>query len=894
MVGDRLWGTADPGSIVEVKHHSQRDIVRYETADGDGNWLADFSVPGDEPGEGLIHNFNEDTRFMVMQNDEDGDHTQIDWQMPHPSFVMQLTQNQVWTWNWPLGYAVTLAIDDPGNGPGTDYSATADPAPCDWDPGTGCFWITLGEAFRARPGHLVTLTNGFITLTHTVSAVQVSDIDSDADTVSGTAERGAKVHVQMQYLRGTIQRHVTAGEAGNWTADFSVPGDEVDEQLTIDLIPWHEGTATVRDNNGGATEVTWPIELEINVGDEIRAINWYYGDEVTLTVDDPATPAAPDYTDSGFPGVGPWAYTGLEFDIGATFRTRPGHIVELAQFGRSKTCVVSPIVITGVDYITDRVIGVSNPNAQVLVSVPVGSGDEWARYRYTQADANGQWQVDFSQPGTHIIRHPNEIEIVDIVPEMSVGAAEGTEDACFTDVWTWVRMPVIRVRLTAGQIYASNYLPGYPVTLTVYQPGDLVNPVHTDTKIMGNDNLINFEYPDTLDIGAGYLVRTTDGVVTKEHSVTSVWINSVDGDLDKVYGVAEAGTPVTVVARSTSVRAQRDLTADSGGFWTADFSQPGNEPWEQDTIELEATYIIFAYQSDEDSDITWVHWVENHPPEIGAIAGPADPVAVNTEVQVSASFSDPDADDTHTATIDWGDGTPVEAGIVTETGGSGTVSGSHVYADDGVYTLEVCVTDDDGATGCGTFQVTVYPVAADDFNRYPYPYGYAPIGPNWRGETTTGDYRIVNNEVQVFGGPIYWKLDKFGADQEAWVTLTQIDAKGHHGILLKVQGDPANWKWGVIGVSYSNYEKPRNQIKVETYVPKQGWRTLALFDVPLRHGDRLGARALADGTVEAYVNGVKVGEADAGPFFVDKGGFIGLWFISPSSPHAILDDFAGR
>ena len=37
----------------------------------------------------------------------------------------------------------------------------------------------------------------------------------------------------------------------------------------------------------------------------------------------------------------------------------------------------------------------------------------------------------------------------------------------------------------------------------------------------------------------------------------------------------------------------------------------------------------------------------------------------------------------------------------------GTVDGAHVYADDGTYTVTVCVTDDDGGTGCDSFTVTV-------------------------------------------------------------------------------------------------------------------------------------------------------------------------------------------
>jgi hypothetical protein len=71
-----------------------------------------------------------------------------------------------------------------------------------------------------------------------------------------------------------------------------------------------------------------------------------------------------------------------------------------------------------------------------------------------------------------------------------------------------------------------------------------------------------------------------------------------------------------------------------------------------------------------------------------------------------ATFNDAGILDTHTATIDWGDAT-IEAGTVTQGAGAGSVSGSHTYAATGPYTVEVCVTDDEAATGCDTFAVTV-------------------------------------------------------------------------------------------------------------------------------------------------------------------------------------------
>ena len=86
-------------------------------------------------------------------------------------------------------------------------------------------------------------------------------------------------------------------------------------------------------------------------------------------------------------------------------------------------------------------------------------------------------------------------------------------------------------------------------------------------------------------------------------------------------------------------------------------------------------------------------------------AGPDRLAYVGEGLAVEASFSDPGVVDTHTATIDWGDGA-VESGVVAGAGGTGTVTGSHVYDEEGVYTVEVCVTDDDGGAGCDSFAVT--------------------------------------------------------------------------------------------------------------------------------------------------------------------------------------------
>jgi Ca2+-binding RTX toxin-like protein len=78
---------------------------------------------------------------------------------------------------------------------------------------------------------------------------------------------------------------------------------------------------------------------------------------------------------------------------------------------------------------------------------------------------------------------------------------------------------------------------------------------------------------------------------------------------------------------------------------------------------------------------------------------------------ISKDFTDADTNDTHTATIDWGDGN-TSVGIVTKTtGGSGTVNGSHVYSDVGAHAVTVTVADNHGGTASDTLVATVANVA---------------------------------------------------------------------------------------------------------------------------------------------------------------------------------------
>jgi hypothetical protein len=91
-----------------------------------------------------------------------------------------------------------------------------------------------------------------------------------------------------------------------------------------------------------------------------------------------------------------------------------------------------------------------------------------------------------------------------------------------------------------------------------------------------------------------------------------------------------------------------------------------------------------------------------------------DPVATTSEttsITLNGIGTDPGWEDDLTATVDWDDGNGPQALSGTQENvrpnATLTFSVDHTYGDNGVYTVEVCVDDDDGGQGCATTNVTV-------------------------------------------------------------------------------------------------------------------------------------------------------------------------------------------
>ncbi len=82
-------------------------------------------------------------------------------------------------------------------------------------------------------------------------------------------------------------------------------------------------------------------------------------------------------------------------------------------------------------------------------------------------------------------------------------------------------------------------------------------------------------------------------------------------------------------------------------------------------------------------------------------------------VTISAAFTDVGTLDTHAAMVNWGDG-HTTAGTVSESQGIGSVSGRHVYAAGGMFTITVTLTDDDGGMSQISTRTTIGGVGLHD------------------------------------------------------------------------------------------------------------------------------------------------------------------------------------
>ncbi|MDO8363828.1 MAG: hypothetical protein Q7V88_13085 [Actinomycetota bacterium] len=161
-------------------------------------------------------------------------------------------------------------------------------------------------------------------------------------------------------------------------------------------------------------------------------------------------------------------------------------------------------------------------------------------------------------------------------------------------------------------------------------------------------------------------------------------------------------------------------------------------------------------------------------------------------------------------------------------------------------------------------------------------------------------YRVNSNALQVQGGtsstvPVV-RTTRYGGSQEAWFTFTETsNVATRQALVLKASNDNKS----MIIVDYSS-----GQVRVQTIANSQGLLNRgAPVAATFGAGDQLGARALSDGTVTVFKNGVQIltVDVDSGatpwPGSLSRGGGrIGVWFIGTTvaaADDARIDNFGG-
>jgi PKD repeat protein len=202
----------------------------------------------------------------------------------------------------------------------------------------------------------------------------------------------------------------------------------------------------------------------------------------------------------------------------------------------------------------------------------------------------------------------------------------------------------------------------------------------------------------------------------------------------------------------------------------------------------------------------------------------------------------------------------------------------------GAYAVTVRASNGSGPDATQEFTVDVpSPLPAGMLDLFDRADG--PLGSDWGG--VTSQYAISGQKVDVktFGGPIWWTT-RFDASQHASMKMTKLASGGLQGLFLKANADHRN-----LSAILVNYDAKGKKITVVAKEDRKKPKIVKTIKRKLGNGSRLGAEALANGSVRVLVDGKVVGTAKAGKFFVNRGGHIGVNYTLAGS--AFFDDFGG-
>ncbi|HCS40480.1 MAG TPA: hypothetical protein DIW44_12965 [Anaerolineaceae bacterium] len=234
IYSDEIGGRGSVGANLTISIMVGERYDRTLTIGSDGFWNADFSVYR-EIEYGSIVNFTTCPSGWVQSVETNGNLIKIEIPACNRYIYVKFSNptNYIGSFNWPENTSLTLTIDDPSTGVGTDYSDSIIN-----DEDTRGYFLDLVD-YPLAEGQIINVSDGTDTLSMTVPSFYIRQIDADTDMICGTANAGNEI--VSSYTLGTFpnfywdNRFTITDEQGEWCFDYSSPTDGID--IMEDKIP---------------------------------------------------------------------------------------------------------------------------------------------------------------------------------------------------------------------------------------------------------------------------------------------------------------------------------------------------------------------------------------------------------------------------------------------------------------------------------------------------------------------------------------------------------------------------------------------------------------------------------------------------------------------------------
>ncbi len=560
IFADTIRGTGTPEAVMWVCAHAPGgDVLRSTTIEVDGSWMVTFAPIGYPIDNQDYADLQPGISGWAYELDGDDVTWAEDWRVATPRFDVRANEDQIDGYEWPVGDTVTLFVNDAEIG-------SAQVVDNGWTGYVG-FYQTGG--FDIQPGNVVTLKDGAIVKTTTVTPLEITGFDLAADTVSGIADRNSAVTLWACAADGCFNRHVTADDEGAWIADFAQPGPLDDEGTTvnIDFGTWVDSWQG--DGDGNSTMFAQRVPnppIAVHMPDNrIDTWDWPLATMLNMTVTDGVTTVTKNQETYGAPWDDTNGYTNFEMSPDTTLLA--GQQITISGGGFTKAYTIPDLEITGFDMEQDTVSGIAYPGSRVDIWLS-GTGD--VVYRHVSADGEGIWVADFSEYGDE----EDEQNISDIRECTTIDVQQVDQYGNSTNYTMRVTCPSILAFPTTDEAYGFGWEEiNVELTLTI---GDFSMMSMTYVAPWDpNEIVAHFDLPEGMDLKTGDSVTIAGQGLSATMTVKELAITSVNENTNTISGTAEPGANIYAYLGLLNALPQ-PVTPDENGNWSASFTD-GNE-----------------------------------------------------------------------------------------------------------------------------------------------------------------------------------------------------------------------------------------------------------------------------------------------------------------------------